>query len=176
MLTDDVAFANRFNRYFGLNLLRRFQNLRESFRRAAGRILFHFMMRFDNLSAEVRTKEFGSLARQPKQRIHPNTEIRCENDWDRSSSLFNYRALLLGMTRCSDDERFAVGERCPANFVDRVGVTEIDRYVTVFYRWLDRIAQIALRGDLNFRIALCKIANRLSHAPGRADEQHAHGK
>jgi hypothetical protein len=75
------------------------------------------------------------------------------------------------MTRRSDDERFAVGESCPANFVDRVSVTEINGHVTIFYRRRDRIAQIALRGDLNSRIALCKIANSLAHAPGRTDEQ-----
>ena len=116
MLTDNIAFANGFNRYFGLTLLRRFQNLGESFRRAAGRIFFHSMMRFDNLSTEVWAEEFGSFARQPEKHIHSDTEIRCEHDRHRASGFFNYRALLLRMTRRSDDERFAVVQSVPGKF------------------------------------------------------------
>ena len=52
VLTNDLAFANRLNRYFVLIFSRPFQNLSERFGRAAGRILFHFVMRFDDLGIE----------------------------------------------------------------------------------------------------------------------------
>ena len=57
-----------------------------------------------------------------------------------------------------------------ADFGNGVRVTEINHHVATFYRRLDRIAEIALRGDLNRRIGLRKFDNSFSHAPSRADE------
>ena len=54
VLADYLAFANRLNRYFFF--LHGFRNLSERFRRAAGRILFHFVVRFDDLGIEILPK------------------------------------------------------------------------------------------------------------------------
>ena len=78
------------------------------------------------------------------------------------------------MTRRSDDERFAVGERCPANFVCRVGMAEVDCHITIFHPRLDWIAQIAACGDLNVPIGVRQLEHSFSHASRRADEQYAH--
>ena len=80
VLADDLAFANRLNRDFLLNFLRRFQNLSERFGRSAGGVLFHFVMRLDDLRIEIRTEQVGSFPRQPEQYIHANAEIRRENN------------------------------------------------------------------------------------------------
>ena len=56
VLAYNIAFANRLDRYFILALLARFQNLSESFGRAARRILFHFVMCLDDLGIEVRNE------------------------------------------------------------------------------------------------------------------------
>src|SRR2546423_5216567 len=134
------------------------------------------MMRFDNLSTEVRTKEFGSFARQPKQHIHSDTEIRCEDDRHRVCYLFNRFALGLRVTGRSNDDRFAMLQRGAKDFIDAVGLTEVDCHVTIFHRRLDRIPQIASCGDFDFPFALRQIEHSFSHAPSRADEHYAHGR
>ena len=53
VLTDHVALADRHNGNFILHFSYRFQNFRERFGRPARRILFHFVMRFDNLGIEI---------------------------------------------------------------------------------------------------------------------------
>src|SRR6266478_3486948 len=67
-------------------------------------------------------------------------------------------------------------QRGAADFIDAVGLTEVDCHVAIFHRRLDRIPKIALRGDLDFPIALRQIEHSLSRAPGRADEHYAHGR
>src|SRR6266705_335480 len=87
----------------------------------------------------------------------------------------------------SDDDGSLMLQCCAANFVDRVGVTEIDHDIAISHRRFDGITQIALRDDLDIRIALGKSAsrtdsscgeidNRFTHAPGRTYEQHADGR
>ena len=61
-----------------------------------------------------------------------------------------------------------------ANILDRAGMTKIDRYVRLFHRRVDSVAEIALRHDVDLRIVPGKIENRLSHPAGSADQQHAH--
>ena len=106
MLPDDLVFANRLNRYFFF--LRRFQNLSERFGRAAGRIFFHFVMRFDDLVTEIPPKQLGSFAGQPEKHIDADAEIRCENNGQGLRSLFDYSTLLLRMASRADDQRFTV--------------------------------------------------------------------
>src|SRR5947199_10402455 len=51
-------------------------------------------------------------------------------------------------------------------------MTEIDRHIAIFHGWLDWVAYIALRDDVDLRIGFGKIDNGFPHAPGRADKQH----
>src|SRR5436309_11341330 len=53
-------------------------------------------------------------------------------------------------------------------------MTEIDRHIAIFHGWLDWVAYIALRDDVDLRIGFGKIDNGFPHAPGRAHEQHAY--
>jgi hypothetical protein len=63
-----------------------------------------------------------------------------------------------------------------ADFINAVGLAEVDCHIAIFYGWFDWIAQIALRHDLDFPIALRQIEHSSSHAPSRANQQHAHGR
>ena len=55
-------------------------------------------------------------------------------------------------------------------------MTEIDCDVAILHGWLNRVAKVALRGDIDVRGAAGKIDNRLSHAPGGANEQNANAR
>jgi hypothetical protein len=48
-------------------------------------------------------------------------------------------------------------------------VTEIDDDIAILYGWLYRVAQVALRDDIDVRIGFGKIDNSSSHAPSRAN-------
>jgi hypothetical protein len=76
----------------------------------------------------------------------------------------------------SNDERFAMLQRGAADFIDAVGLTEVDCHVTIFHSRFYRIAQIASRGDLDFPIALRQMEHSFSHATGGANQQHTHGR
>ena len=80
------------------------------------------------------------------------------------------------MSSRPDDERFTMLQHSAADFGNGVRVTEINRHAATFYRWLDRIAEIALRGDLNRRIGLREFDNGFPHAPSCANKQHSHGR
>ena len=67
MFPNDIAFANRSNRNFALHFPSRFQNLSKCFGCPAGRIFFHFVMRFDNLGLKIAAELFGSFVRQPEE-------------------------------------------------------------------------------------------------------------
>ena len=67
MFTNDIAFANRSNRNFTLHFFSSFQNIGKCFGCPAGRIFFHFVMRFDNLDVKIAAELFGSFARQPEE-------------------------------------------------------------------------------------------------------------
>src|SRR5260370_24222166 len=102
-------------------------------------------MGLDNLRREIRVEQFGSLLGQPKEHVDSHAEIRCQHDRYRMRCLFNSFALLLRVAGRSNDERFAMLQRGAADFIDAVGLTEVDCYVTIFYRWLDRIPPVASR-------------------------------
>src|SRR6266487_5350824 len=53
-------------------------------------------------------------------------------------------------------------------------MTEIDRHIAIFHGWLDWVAYIALRDNVDLRIGFGKIDNGFPHAPSRAYEQHAY--
>src|SRR5260370_7986694 len=74
----------------------------------------------------------------------------------------------------SNDKRFSILQRCAADFFDRARITEVDRNIAILDRWLDRVAEIALRDDLDLRVVPGKIDNRLAHSTARSDERHAH--
>ena len=120
-----------------LSFVRCFQNLTERLGSAAGRVLLHFVMRFDNLTTKIRSEQFGSFSRQPEKHINSHAEIRCENHRHRVCCFFNNGPLFLRMTSRSDDERLTVVQRGAADFIDCVGVTEIDCQIAIFHRWLD---------------------------------------
>ena len=104
VLTNHIAFANRLNRNFVLNLLRRFQNVTERFGRPAGRIFFHLVMRFDNLCIKIAPEQFASLTGQPEEHINSDAEIRRKHNRQRLRGLFNKAPLLFRMSRGADDE------------------------------------------------------------------------
>jgi len=54
MLAHNVAFANRFDRNFGLELV--LQNFAKCFRRSAWRVFFLRVMSLDNLRLKFRTE------------------------------------------------------------------------------------------------------------------------
>src|SRR6202011_3836038 len=78
------------------------------------------------------------------------------------------------MSRRSDDQRFPVLRSRPADFVDRAGMTEINRDVAIFDGWIDCIAEIALRDNVDLWIVLGQIDNRLAHSTASPDQRHAH--
>src|SRR5438270_13760365 len=77
------------------------------------------------------------------------------------------------MSRRSDDKRFPVSQGRSTDLFDRAGMAKIDRYIAVFDGRLNCIAQIALRDDVDPRIVLGKIDNRLAHSTARPDQRHA---
>src|SRR6266853_5597826 len=58
------------------------------------------------------------------------------------------------------------------NSFDCVGMTEIDRHIALCHRRFDCVTEIALRDDLDLRIALGKIDNRFSHSAGCTYQEH----
>jgi hypothetical protein len=64
--------------------------------------------------------------------------------------------------------------RSETNFFDRAGIAEIDCYVAIFHRWVDRVAEVALRDDVDLRNILRKIGNRPAHSAARTNQRHAH--
>jgi len=76
MFANNIPFANRFDWDFALRLSTGFQNLSQRFGCAAGRILFHLVMRFDNLGVKIAAESLGSFARQPEEHIDSDAEVR----------------------------------------------------------------------------------------------------
>src|SRR6202011_3170190 len=74
----------------------------------------------------------------------------------------------------SDDKRFSVLQRRAANFVDRTGVTEINRDAGIFHGECDLVAEITLRDDVDLRMGFGEIENRLAHSTARPDQRNAH--
>ena len=80
------------------------------------------------------------------------------------------------MSGSADDERPPMRNCCATDFVDRAGLTKINRHIATLHGRLDRIVQIAFRDDVDVGIVFCKIDNRFAHSPGRANEQHSHAR
>ena len=78
------------------------------------------------------------------------------------------------MSGGTDDKWLSILQCDAANLLDGIGMTKIDRYARFFHRRFDRVAEIALRHDVDLRIVPSKIDNRFSHPAGCADERHAH--
>src|SRR5882762_2479675 len=74
----------------------------------------------------------------------------------------------------ANHERFSVLQSRPTDFVDRARIAEVDRNVASLDGWIDRVAQIALRDDVDLRIVLGQIGNRLAHSTARPDQRNAH--
>src|SRR5882724_12337433 len=77
------------------------------------------------------------------------------------------------MSSRADDERLVTMQHSAADFSDGVRVTKIDRNVAILHSRLDRVAEVALRNDIDFAIGPGEVDNRFPHASSRADEQHA---
>src|SRR5882762_2754900 len=80
------------------------------------------------------------------------------------------------MSSRADHERFAILRGGTANFFDRARVAEIDRDIAILQGRFDRIAEIALRDDVDLRITFGQIDNRLPHSTARSDQRHAHAR
>src|SRR4029453_18850624 len=76
----------------------------------------------------------------------------------------------------TDDERFPVLCRSAANFFDRASVAEINCNVASLHRRVDRVPEIALSDDVDLRIVLRQIEDRLAHSTARSDQRHAHAR
>src|SRR2546421_10144902 len=76
----------------------------------------------------------------------------------------------------TDDERFSTLRSGPANFVDRAGITEIDRDIAILQRRIDRVPNVALRDDVDLRIVPGQIENRLAHSTARPNQRNAHAR
>src|ERR1043165_6851544 len=127
-------------------------------------------MRFDDLGIEILPKQFGSFPRHPKKHVNSHTKVRRQYNRQRVSRFFDCSALLLRMTSRADNERFTMLDCGAADFVGGIGMAEIDQHIQIFYLPASRIAEVALRDDLDFRIVLGEIANGFSHAPSCANE------
>ena len=79
MLTDNVAFANRFDWNFNLQCL--FKNLAQRLRRPTGRILFHLVMCLNDSRREFTAEDFRAAASQSKERVYSHAEVRREDNW-----------------------------------------------------------------------------------------------
>src|SRR5439155_9203824 len=176
MLANDVAFTDRLNRNFSLRFLSCFQTPGQRFGRPAGRIFFHFVMRFDNLGFKIAAELFGSFAREPEEHIDSDAEVRCKYDRQRLCGLFNYFALLFRVTGRPNHQRLAMPQGSVTDFSDGVGLAKIDSDVATLHSRFDRIAKVASCDDVDLRIVLRKIANGLAHATSRANEQHANAR
>src|SRR4029453_7107233 len=128
-------------------------------------------MRFDNRDVKIAAELLGSFARQPEKHIDSDAEIGCENDRQRTRALFDHAALFCRVTSSPNDQRLATLQGSRANFSDGVGVTEINRHITIAHCRLNRITQITPRDDVDFWVVLRKISDGFSHAPSRANEQ-----
>src|ERR1700688_995403 len=95
------------------------------------------MMRLNNFQIEFWSENFGRFARQRKQRVHADTEIGGENNRQGFASLFNYAALPRRMTGRADDKPRKLSgwmlQGCPANSLNRVGLTEIEHYIAFLH-------------------------------------------
>src|SRR5207302_8438885 len=76
----------------------------------------------------------------------------------------------------ADDERFSTLRSRSADFVDRAGITEIDCDVAILQRRVDRVSDVALRDDVDLRIAAGQIENRLAHSTARPNQRNAHAR
>jgi len=110
----------------------RFQNLSQCFGCPAGRIFFHFVMRFDNLGLKIVAELFGSFARQPEEYIDSDAEIGCKDDRHRSRSLFNDSALLLRVTGRSNDQWLTLFQGTATDFSGGVGLAKINSHIAIF--------------------------------------------
>jgi hypothetical protein len=55
-------------------------------------------------------------------------------------------------------------------------LAKIDSHIAILHLRLDRVAKIAPRDDLDFRVAIRKIADGFSHATGCANQQYTRRK
>src|SRR5436853_7617772 len=77
------------------------------------------------------------------------------------------------MASGADNERSSVLQSGAAEFLNRGGLAEIDRNITILHRRFKRVAQITLRGDLDLRFRTRELRDHLPHSAFRANEQHA---
>src|SRR5919198_2765163 len=143
VLADHVAFANRLDWNFALRFFSCFQNFSQCFGRSAWRIFFHLVMCFDNLGIKIAAELLRGFARQPKEHIDPDTEIRRKHNWQRPRGLFDYSALLFRMAGRPNDQRLAMLKGSRADLSDSVGVTKIDSHIAIFHWRLHWVAEIA---------------------------------
>src|SRR5437660_3014711 len=80
------------------------------------------------------------------------------------------------MASGADNERSSVLQSGAAEFLNRTGLAEIDRNVTILHRRLKRVAQITLRCDLDLRFRTGELRDHLPHSAFGANEQHARAR
>ena len=66
VITDDIAFTNRLNRNFAVDLPRPFYDFAQRFGRSARRVFFHFVMCLGNLRSKLVAEQLGRFGREPK--------------------------------------------------------------------------------------------------------------
>ena len=80
VLADHITFADRLDWNFISDVLCLAQDFSESFRAATGRVLFHAMVRFDDLGTEFVPKNICSSLCKSKKRVYPHAEVGRENN------------------------------------------------------------------------------------------------
>src|SRR5205807_7344749 len=111
-------------------------------------------MRLNDFRFEFGAEDLSGAATEGEQSVDPDAEVGSENNWQRLRVIFNDLELLRRMSGRANDERFPMLQPCAADFFDRTCVTEIDRNIAILHRWFNRVAEIALRDDVDLRIVL----------------------
>src|SRR5438477_1209987 len=78
------------------------------------------------------------------------------------------------MSSCSDHERLAMLQRRATDFIDRTRVAKIDCDIAILESLHNRVADVALRDDVDLRVVFGKVDNRLAHSTARSDQRNAH--
>src|SRR5437660_5543190 len=120
-------------------------------------------MHLNDLRLEFGAQDLSGAASEGEQSVDPDAEVRRKDNRQRLRSIFNELALFRRMSGRPNHERFPMLQRCAADFADRTCVAEIDCDVAILHRWFNRVTEIALRHNVDLRIVLTKIDNRLTH-------------
>src|SRR5581483_4196975 len=88
-------------------------------------------------------------------------------------SLFDDFPLVSRVTSCANDHGPGMFHGSAAHFSGSVRLAEIDYHIAIFHWQFDRIAEIALRTDVDAQIVTRQTTNCLPHAASCADKQHA---